>query len=277
MQKSLTKKPIKLVVSGCCGKMGRRIIILASSDNGYQLVGALEAKDHPEMGRRLSQILMIPQLDIEVEKNAEIIKRADVLIEFTNPSVTIEHLNQVLRCKKAMVIGTTGLDAQQLEKIKEASREIAIVFSPNMSLGVNLIFRLVKEAAQKLTSDYKVDIEEVHHVHKKDAPSGTAKRLVEIIKQGLGREDKKINVNSVRKGKIVGDHQVRFDSLQDTIIIKHSAKTRDIFALGALQAAKFVVQQKPGLYDMQDVIESKRMLNSSDLDEYGWRIARKAK
>lgn len=245
---------IKLVVSGCCGKMGRRIITLACGRKEFKLVGAIEAAAHPAIGKNLSEVLAISWLKIEIKDNLEIIKEADVLVEFTSSSATIEHLPPAVKYKKPMVIGTTGLDAQQVQKVKQASRHIPIVFSPNMSLGVNLVFRLVKGAAQKLGQDYKVDIVEAHHVHKKDAPSGTAKRLAELIKENTARASEKINIKSIREGEIVGEHQVRFDSSQDTIIIKHSAKTRDIFAQGALEAAKFVVRQNPGLYDMQDVI-----------------------
>lgn len=245
---------IRLVISGCCGKMGKRIVSLASSDRAFELVGAIEDKTHPAAGKRLSEVFKLAELDIMVNDSPEIIKDGDVLIEFTNSSATVEHLTFAVKYKKAVVIGTTGLDAQQVQKVKEASNFIPIVFSPNMSVGVNLVFRLVKEAAQKLGSEYKVDIVEAHHIHKKDAPSGTAKRLLELIKGTCGHEGEYIKIDSIREGEIVGDHQVRFNGPEDTIIIKHSAKTRDIFARGALEAAKFVVQQSPGLYDMQDVI-----------------------
>lgn len=245
---------IKLVISGCCGRMGQRITTLASSDREFKLSGVIESKTHPALGRKISEVLMIPGLDLEIKDDPEIIKDADVLIEFTNPSATVEHIDFVVKHKKSAVIGTTGLDSQQFLKIKEAGQFIPIVFSPNMSLGVNLVFRLVKEAAQRLGSSYKVDIVEAHHIHKKDAPSGTAKRLAELIKATPGHKEEKIKIDSIRKGEIVGDHQVRFDSPNDEIIIKHSAKSRDIFALGALEAAKFVIKQNPGLYDMQDVI-----------------------
>lgn len=231
---------IKLVVSGCCGKMGKRIIALASKDKQFKLVGLIEDKTHTE-----------------VNSNPEVIKDGDVLIEFTTPLATVEHLKIAERNKKAMVIGTTGLDVQKLRRIEEASKSIPVAFSPNMSLGVNLVFRLVKQAAEKLGGDYKVEITEVHHLHKKDAPSGTAKRLAELIKQSPGRKSEDIKIVSVREGEIVGDHQICFESPQDLITIKHSAKTRDIFAQGALAAAKFVVRKKAGLYDMQDVIEGK--------------------
>jgi 4-hydroxy-tetrahydrodipicolinate reductase len=247
---------VKLVVSGCCGKMGRRIIVLAEGDKQLQITGAIEAKSHQAIGKKLSDILMNPSLAIEIKDDPELIKEADVLIEFTNPAVTIEHLGLALKYKKALVVGTTGLGPEQLNKIKEAAADIPIVFSPNMSVGVNLAFRLVKEAAQKLGSAYKADIVEAHHIHKKDAPSGTAKRLAQLIKGNVEYENQTdIEIKSVREGEIVGEHQVRFNGPEDIIIIKHSAKTRDIFARGALEAAKFVAQKPPGLYDMQDVLE----------------------
>lgn len=222
---------IRLAVSGCCGKMGKRIIALACADKEFKIAGAIEVGDNPE-----------------------VIREADVLVEFTNPVATCEHLDLAVKYKKAAVIGTTGLNAQQVQKVKQASGDIPIVFSPNMSLGVNVLFRLVKEAAQKLAAGYKVDIVEAHHLHKKDAPSGTARRLAELIKQAPGRKKEEVKIESIREGEIVGEHQVCFESAQDTITLKHSAKTRDIFAQGALAAAKFVIRQKRGLYDMQDVI-----------------------
>lgn len=246
---------IKLVISGCCGKMGKRIIALSLDDSNFELAGAIENRAHPAIGKKLSEALGIPGLTLEVKDNPGIIEAADVLIEFSNPSATVEHLGSAVKHKKAVVIGTTGLSPEQAQKVKEASRDIPIVFSPNMSLGVNLVFRLVREAAQKLGRDYKVDIMEAHHIHKKDAPSGTAKRLAELIKESSGREKEKIEIDSVREGEIVGEHQVRFNGPQDTVIIKHSAKTRDVFARGALEAAKFAAKQPPGLYDMQNVIE----------------------
>lgn len=245
---------IRLIISGCCGKMAKRIITLGLGNKEFEITGAIEEVAHPAIGKSLSEALQLSTPDIKIGDNPEIIKDADVLIEFTNPSATLEHLDLAVKYKKAMVIGTTGLNPQQAQKVKQATANIPIVFSPNMSLGVNLVFRLVKEATQKLPRDYKVDIAEAHHIHKKDAPSGTAKRLAELIKQTPGRENEEINIDSIRKDEIIGDHQVRFEGPQDCIIIKHSAKARDVFAQGALEAAKFVIKQNPGLYDMQDVI-----------------------
>jgi len=248
---------IKLIISGCCGKMGRRIIALSLADKEVKLAGVIEGKGHPAVGRKLSEILIKPRLNMQVSDSPETIKEGDCLIDFSNPLGTIEHLALALKYKKAVVIGTTGLNAQQVEKVKQASADIPILFSPNMSLGVNLVFRLVKQAAEKLGKAYKADIIEAHHVHKKDAPSGTAKRLAELIKQSRRQKNGYIKIESIREGEIIGDHQVRFSGPKDTIIVKHSARTRDIFAQGALAAAKFVVKQNPGLYDMQDVIEGK--------------------
>ncbi|UCB57181.1 MAG: 4-hydroxy-tetrahydrodipicolinate reductase [Candidatus Omnitrophota bacterium] len=249
---------IKLVISGCCGKMGKRIIALALADKEFKLVGAIENKGHPAIGKKINEILHLSASDIKITDNLDIIKKADALIEFTSPLATAEHLGLAAEYKKAIVIGTTGLDIRQVSQIKKASSQIPIVFSPNMSVGVNLVFRLVKELSRQLGKDYQADIVEAHHIQKKDAPSGTAKRLAELIKQSSGR--KKVNIKSIREGGIVGDHQVRFESGQDAIVIKHSAKTRDIFAQGALEAARFAVRQKPGLYDMQDVITDRKVM-----------------
>jgi len=236
---------IKLAISGCAGKMGTRIFNLALDDKDLEpFIGI-------EQAAALKQCLKTDNFKISDDPND--IKEADVLIEFTAPEPTIEHLDYALKHKKAMVIGTTGLSGDEIRKIVEASKNIPIVFSPNMSIGVNLLFKLVKEAAEKLSKDYKVKIVEAHHIHKKDAPSGTAKGLAQIIKDASGREV--ADIKSIREGEIVGDHKVTFESPVDTIELSHSAKTRDIFAKGALEAAKFIAGKPPGLYDMQDVLE----------------------
>lgn len=233
---------IKLAISGACGKMGSRIISLASEDRKIKVILGLEKKDHPMIGKIVG--------DVKISDSSEEIKDTDVLVEFTNPQATLEHLNFALKYKKPIVIGTTGLSEEQKEMIKKASEEIPIVFSPNMSVAVNLLFRLTKEATEIL-SDYSVNITEAHHIHKKDAPSGTAKRLAEIIREkGLEIKD----VKSIREDEIVGDHEVIFDSAFDTIKLSHSAKTRDIFAKGALEAAKWIVNKRNGLYSMDDVL-----------------------
>ena len=164
----------------------------------------------------------------------------------------MEHLDAAVRQKKAIIIGTTGFSEDQLNRIKEAANRIPVVLSPNMSIGVNLLFRLVKEAAGKLSKDYKVTMVEAHHIYKKDAPSGTAKKLAQIVKEASRREVE--DIRSIREGEIVGDHKVTFESPYDIIELSHSAKTRDIFAKGAIAAAKFIAGKKAKLYDMQDVL-----------------------
>ena len=151
-----------------------------------------------------------------------------------------------------MVIGTTGLSDSEQEKIKAASGKIPIVFSPNMSIGVNLLFKMASDAAKVSGPEYSVQIVEAHHVHKKDSPSGTAKEIARIIKDA--KSDRDIPIESVREGETVGEHTVTFESNVDLIEITHSAKTRDIFVKGALQAAKSIVGKKSGLYTMKDVL-----------------------
>ena len=235
---------VKVAVCGYAGKMGARIAGLASKESGIRVILGLEAKGHPSVGSKFAYG--------EVSDRLDGIKAADVVIDFTVPEATMEHLASAIKFKKAMVVGTTGFTEEQIKKIREASKKIPIVLSPNMSIGVNLLFRLVKEAAGKLSKDYGVTMIEAHHIHKKDAPSGTAKKLAQIVKDASNR--KVSDIKSIREGEIVGDHKVTFESPYDIIELSHSAKTRDIFAKGALAAAKFISGKKPGLYDMQDVL-----------------------
>lgn len=222
---------IKICVSGSKGKMGARIIDFAKDDADLQVSGEFDV----------------------VEENPEaFIEDCECVIEFTTPQATMEHLALCEKQKKALVIGTTGLSDAEKAKIEEASAKIPIVISPNMSVGVNLLFKMVKDAAKVLGDEYNVEIVEAHHAEKKDSPSGTAKEIARLIKEEKG--DIKIPIESVREGEIVGEHTVTFDSSVDTIEITHSAKTRDIFAKGALQAAKFIAGKKSGLYSMKDVL-----------------------
>jgi len=222
---------IKICVSGSSGKMGSRIMELAKENADFRVCGSF---------------------DIVEENPEQFIESADCLIEFTTPQATIEHLALCEKHKKAMVIGTTGLSDAEKEKIDAASAKMPIVFSPNMSIGVNLLFKMASDAAKVLGPEYSVEIVEAHHVHKKDAPSGTAKEIARIIKDAKGAIE--IPIESVREGETVGEHTVKFESNVDLIEITHSAKTRDIFVKGALQAAKFVVGKKHGLFTMKEVL-----------------------
>ena len=184
--------------------------------------------------------------------DASALKGSDVLIEFTSPEATIEHLKACSEYGVNMVIGTTGLTKAQIAQIKRASSKIAVVFSSNMSVGVNLVFSLIRQAAQVTGKNYAIRLAETHHVHKKDAPSGTAKTMAEIAEQYSKTKVK--DIQSLREGEVIGDHTISFESDVDVISIFHHAKTRDIFAEGSLVAAKFLAGKKKGLFNMQDVL-----------------------
>ena len=235
---------IKIGISGICGKMGGRIFNLARDDKEFNIVLGLERRGHPQIGGIVE--------GLEVTNELEKISSCDCLVEFSNPSATLEHINITLNYSKCVVIGTTGFSNEDMSVIRKSAAKIPILMSPNMSIGVNLLFRLVKEAAGILKG-YKVYLEEAHHIDKKDAPSGTAKKLADILKEE-GFDIKYESIVSIREHEIIGDHSVVFKSNVDQIKLSHSAKTRDIFARGALRAVKWIVGKKPGFYSMEDVL-----------------------
>jgi len=249
---------IKIVVCGAAGKMGKMIIAKILSDKDLVLSGAVEFKGHLSVGESIDKI--------DVTDNfAEALKLSDVAIDFTNSFSTLYHLDIAQKQKKAIVIGTTGISESGIEKIRDASKNISIVFSPNMSVGVNLLFKLVDEVASAIPN-YDVEIIEAHHNQKKDAPSGTALKLAEIISAKLkleqvfgrhgnvGARKKEIGIHSVRAGDIVGEHTVIFAGNGERIELVHRAHTRDTFAAGAIKAAKWIFGKNPGLYTMRDVL-----------------------
>lgn len=245
---------IKLAISGCCGRMGSRIAALAVQDNDIEITGAIEVKDNSNIGKGLGGILGIDGLKVKITSNPEeAMKKSDVLIEFTSQEATLKHLEIALRGKKAMVIGTTGINEVGLKKITDASEKIPIVFAPNMSVGINLLFNLAKTTASVL-KDSRVNMTEAHHKHKKDAPSGTAKKLAQVIKDIRGKID--LPIKSIREGEIIGDHTVIFDGKFEALELSHRAKSRDVFANGALVAAKYIIGKDKGLYNMQDVLRN---------------------
>ncbi len=239
---------INLIVSGVCGKMGSRILALARKDSDFRIVGALEANGKPEIGKEIfSGVKVTDDLD-------PLLAKGDVLIDFTTPEATLAHLRQVVKARKAIVIGTTGFTDQQMEEIHKASNVISLLLSPNMSVGVNQFFEMIRDITKKIGREYKIEITETHHVHKKDAPSGTAKKLAEIMAEVLNKKPEEIPTRSIREGEVVGIHTVTFIGSQERIELTHTADSRDTFALGALRGAKFVAKQKPGLYAMKDVL-----------------------
>jgi len=235
---------IKLAISGCQGRMGQRITALALQDKVFKISALLENKTRTD----------VPLLSHNIPVNFEdaALKGSSVLIEFTTPEATMEHLKSCQKYGVNLVIGTTGLTKPQVVQIKKASSKIAIVLSSNMSVGVNLVFGLIRQAAQITGKNYSMALSETHHVHKKDAPSGTAKTMAEVAEAFSKTKVKEIE--SIREGEVIGDHTITFESPVDLISIHHHAKTRDIFAEGSLVAAKFLSKKKKGLFNMQDVL-----------------------
>ncbi|MDD5476588.1 MAG: 4-hydroxy-tetrahydrodipicolinate reductase [Candidatus Omnitrophica bacterium] len=235
---------IKIGIAGACGKMGRRIFELAGLDKDLEVGLVLEKKGTPLIGKEMGRL--------KVSSNPDGLFLIDVLIDFTLPEATDEHLDYAARYKKALVLGTTGLTEAQRGKVEEVSKIVPVVFSPNMSIGVNVLFTILPDIAKRLGPDYSVEIVEAHHKAKKDSPSGTAKKLAEVITQVTKKD---IPMHSIRLGDIVGDHTVVFCGNSERIEIKHQAHSRDLFAVGALKAAKWVSAKPVGLYSMQDVLK----------------------
>lgn len=235
---------IKLGVAGVCGKMGRRIYELAGLDKDLEVALALEKKGTPLIGKDLGKI--------KVSSNLDGLFLVDVLVDFTLPEAVDMHLDYVAKYKKAYVLGTTGLSDAQKTKVEEVAKIVPVVFAPNMSVGVNVLFSILAEIAKKLGPDYNVEIVEAHHKAKKDAPSGTAKKLAEIITQVTKKD---VPMHSIRLGDIFGDHLVVFCGNSERIEIKHQAHSRDLFVVGALKAVKWIFGKPAGLYSMQDVLK----------------------
>lgn len=243
---------LKIGISGVAGKMGKRILGLAVKDAGIKILAAFEKKEYPEVGQDIGCVVQgarpIVIITSDFENNC---KGIDCIIEFTLPEPTLEHLTICERNKIPMVIGTTGFDADGEKRIKKAARSIPIVFSPNMAVGVNLFFNIVRQSARILNQGFDIKIDETHHVHKKDSPSGTAKMIAKIVSEVTGRD---VPIKAFREGEVIGNHGIVFDGLYETLEIRHNAKSRDVFAAGALDAARFIAGKAPGLYNMQDVL-----------------------
>jgi 4-hydroxy-tetrahydrodipicolinate reductase len=266
------KKSVKIIVAGAAGRMGCAILSVALRDPRIQVVGAFEQASHPSIGRDVGELLGQAPINVPLHPDIrECIKAGGVIIDFTNPLSTQQNLEVAVKAKRAMVIGTTGLDGQFIHKLQLASRNIAIVQSPNMSAGVNLLFKLAYLVGEVLDDRYDVEIVEEHHRHKKDAPSGTALELARLIakarkvnfdqsalygRQGFSGERKRgaIGIHAVRGGDVVGNHQVSFLSEGERVELIHKASSREAFAFGAILAAKFVAARKSGFYNMQQVL-----------------------
>lgn len=263
---------IRAGVAGVGGRMGSRIAQLIAGTEGIDLTGSFECQEHPAVGKDVAEITGGPSAGrIVMDSIERILADCDVIIDFTTATVSLDHLRKAASAGKAMVIGSTGFLPEQLAEAKELVRSIPCVLTPNMSVGVNVMFRIVAETARLLSEGYDVEIIEAHHRFKKDAPSGTAVKLAEIVAEVLNRDLKEtgvfarhgmvgerknleIGVQAIRAGDIVGEHTVMFGGLGERIEITHKAHSRDNFVRGAIRAALWVPGRPPGLYDMQDVM-----------------------
>jgi 4-hydroxy-tetrahydrodipicolinate reductase len=263
---------IRIAVAGAAGRMGGRIIQMIQNTEGFTLTGAFERPDHPLIGRDVGGIAGIGESGMELRKDiSEAVEGADVLIDFTAPECTMHNIRTIARTGQAMVIGTTGITGQDRKELQGLAQSVRCVISPNMSVGVNVLFKVVGDIARILREGYDMEILEAHHRLKKDAPSGTALHLADILAATTGRNldvdavyerkgfigerrDAEIGIQAIRAGDIVGEHTVIFAGVGERIEVTHRAHSRDNFAKGALLAAAWVITQPNGLYDMQDVL-----------------------
>ena len=263
---------LKVAVAGCLGRMGQEIINKIIINKKLSFIGGFEHKSHPMINKKISDFTNIKSHLIITSNADQVIKNADVLIDFTTPSSSILNIKKAAENKTAVVIGTTGMNKNQKNKIKNYSKKIPILMSSNMSLGVNLLFNLVQQTASVLKdSEYDIEISETHHKHKIDAPSGTALSLGEYAASGRKVDLNKFQVmdrtkkNSKRKkgdigfsvtrgGEIAGEHTVSFISANDRVDLVHKANNRSIFVSGAIEATIFISKKKNGFFDMKDLL-----------------------
>jgi 4-hydroxy-tetrahydrodipicolinate reductase len=252
--------------------MGARIVACLGDARDLRLVAALEAAGHPALGRDAGEVAGVARTGVAlVSDAAAALGRDRILVEFSTPEASLDHLRAAAGAGARAVIGTTGFTARQREEIAVLAKRTAVVLAPNFSVGVAVALKALALMARALGDDYDVEITEVHHRFKKDAPSGTALGMAEVVAEALGRDlgavavygrqgtpgersPKEIGIFSVRSGDVVGDHTVSFGTLGERLELTHRAHSRDTFARGALRAVRFVAGRSPGLYSMQDVL-----------------------
>jgi len=259
----------RLLINGAGGRMGRRIIALATEDKELAVVAAFERPDHPDLGKDAGVLAGVHPLGVALSARRDV--AADVAIDFSHAPSALEMIEWCAARRIGVVVGTTGLGAEGTRRLDAAAGQIACLLAPNMSLGVNVLLRVVRDVAAALGDAYDVEIVEAHHNRKKDAPSGTALALGEAAAAGLGRRldevavhgrhgmvgertVREIGFHAVRAGDIVGDHTVIFGGQGERVEVRHIATSRDTFARGALRAAKFLAGRPPGRYSMADVL-----------------------
>ena len=266
---------LNIAVTGAAGRMGRTLIEACSENAGCQLGAAIEHESSPFIGRDAGAVAGINSQNANiVTQLTDVANDFHTLVDFTRPEVTLKNLEACVAHGKNIVIGTTGFTDEEKQKINQAAETIGIVFAPNMSVGVNLCFKLLDIAARVLGDEVDIEVIEAHHRHKVDAPSGTALRMGEVVADALGRDlkecavygregvtgerDRKtIGFETIRAGDIVGDHTVMFADIGERVEITHKASSRMTFANGALRAALWLADKNNGLYDMQDVLDLK--------------------
>lgn len=259
----------RIAIAGVGGRMGSRILALAWKDPRFQVEAALEMTGSDRIGQDAGEIAGLGNIGLPVQDRT--LTEFDLLIDFTRPAGTMHWLEYCVTYKRGIVIGTTGHSAEQAKAIQTAASRIPVLKASNMSVAMNLMFRLVGQVATALGEDYDIEIVESHHRFKVDAPSGTAMTLRDSILSATGRNaeqdviygrhgdsgqrpPRQIGMHALRVGDTVGEHEVHFGTLGETLVIKHSAHTRDTFVLGALRAAAWLAGQPAGLYDMQNVL-----------------------
>jgi len=264
---------VKIAIAGAAGRMGRALTEACGDAENAVLSVALEHPQSSMLGLDAGGIAGLGKVTVSVVADLKsVAEDFDVLIDFTRPEATLAHLEICREAKKRIVIGTTGFSDEQKQQISNAAQDIGVVFAPNMSVGVNLTFKLLEVAAKVLQDSVDIEIIEAHHRHKVDAPSGTALRMGEVIAETLGRDLKQcavygregntgerdrltIGFETIRAGDIVGEHTAMFADVGERIEITHKATSRMTFAKGAVRAAQWIMQHESGLYDMQDVLE----------------------
>ena len=263
---------IKAIVVGAGGRMGGTVIRTIREAEGIEVSGAVERSDHPFLDRDIGEVVGLGEIGVPLVGDIErAIEAGEVVIDFTNPGAALRSLEVSSGSGVAAVIGTTGFTPQQMEKVGELAEKTPCVLSPSMSVGANLMFKLVGEIASILGEEYDVEILETHHRFKKDSPSGTAMRLGEIAASALSRDfhqvgvfgrkgvigerkPQEIGMQAIRAGDIVGEHTVIFGGLGERLELTHRAHSRDNYARGAVRAVRWVITQPNGLYDMGDVL-----------------------
>jgi 4-hydroxy-tetrahydrodipicolinate reductase len=258
-----------IAINGAAGRMGQRLVCLAREDHELSLAAALEAPGHPASGRDIGEVCGLGPVGVAVRPDIPLEQRIDVVIDFSAPTGTMAVLPMCMDRRLPLVVATTGHTAEQKREIEEAAHETALLMAPNMSLSVNVLFELVKQAGQLLAGkDFDVEIIERHHRFKKDAPSGTALHFARLVQEAMGQPEirhgregilgerprQEIGMHALRVGDNVGEHTIIFSTLGETLELTHKGHTRDSYARGALLAAKFLANKPAGRYGMKDVL-----------------------